>query len=124
MIKKREIQKLLMNKEFDIHWSTHKKRLMGASPFHEEWNESKRMSTAGDWLLMAFPVIVFVAFVSSGLIKHELLNYVLGGVLCGIALVVSEFIKPYVTGKRSIGDIEKDAKEFYFKKYQETGRLP
>lgn len=113
-----------MNKEFDVYWSTHKKRLMGTSPFQEEWNESKRMSTAGDWLLLAFPVAVFVAFVSSGLIKNELLNYVIGGVLCGLSLVIGEYIKPYVTGKRSIGEIEKDAKEYYFKQYQETGKLP
>jgi|SRR3712207_3353868 len=114
-----------MEKEFDTYWETHKTRLLQHAPVHlkEERENSGKLNTMGDWLLLAFPVVVVVVFWDVVPMGSELLNFVCS-IACGaLAYVLCELVKPYVTGKRSVGDIDNDIKQHYYKQYQATGKL-
>lgn len=114
-----------MEKEFDEYWEAHKTRLLKNAPtqLKEERENSGKLNTMGDWMLMAFPVVVVVVFWELVPIKNELLNFVCSLVAGVIAYVLCEMVKPYVTGKRSVGDIDNDIKQHYYKLFQTTGKL-
>lgn len=112
-----------MEKEFESYWSVHQKRLIERAPaaLREERKESGRMNTAGDWILEAFPIVAVVAFMNYGFVGSELLNFLLALVVGVIVFTLINLIKPYVTGKRNIGEIDKDIKAYFYKIYQEQG---
>lgn len=115
---------MMQEKEFEDYWNLHKKQLLMEAPQHlkEERLNSVKMNTAGDWLLAAFPFIVIVLFLQAGFIKNEMLNYICGIVICIILWVLCEMTKPYVIGKRSVGDIDKDIKQYYYEQWK-NGKL-
>ena len=66
------------------------------------------MNTAGDWLLFIVPVVAMILFINHGFIKNEMINLVVTLVIGIIIYVLSDMLKPYVTGKRNVVDIDKD----------------
>lgn len=108
-----------MKDEFEHYWNKHREELIAKAPaqLREERANSTKMNTAGDWLLTAVPVIVMAGFLTANIIHNELLNFFAAAAL-GIATgVVTLLVKPYVTGKRSVVDIDEDIKEYYRKNF-------
>lgn len=105
---------------FDEYWEVNKKRLVDAAPaeLREERRNSGRLNTMGDWLLAAVPVVVMILFLNSGLIHNEVLNLVVSLVIGFVVYTVDELIKPYVTGKRSVVDIDNDIKEYFRREWE------
>ena len=108
------------NDNFETYWAEHKTELIARAPQHlrQERENSLKMNTAGDWLLAIVPIIVMVAFLSAGLIHSEILNFaaaaLIGCVTYGcVTYVLTMLVKPYVTGKRSLVDIDNDIKAYY-----------
>lgn len=79
------------------------------------------MNTAGDWLLFIIPIMAMVGFMNTDFIKGELVRFLVA-MLIGIAcFVFAVYIKPYVTGKRNIVDIDADIKDYFYVVYQKEG---
>lgn len=79
------------------------------------------MNTAGDWLLFIIPIMAMIGFMNTDFIQKELIRFVVA-MLFGIAcFVFAVYIKPYVTGKRNIVDIDADIKDYFFAVYQKEG---
>ena len=112
-----------MEKDFENYWKQHRLELIKHAPqtLREERENSGKMNTAGDWILFALPIIAIFGFMDHGFFAKEMVNYV---VSLGIGLVVFFFaimIKPYVTGKRNVVDIDNDIMLHYYHIYQDKG---
>ena len=114
-----------MEKEFEEFWTAHSKQLIDKAPKHfkDERNSNLGMNTIGDWLVWIVPVAVGIwlkdyKFVSSGVINFLIL---LG--ICVVCVVVSQMIRPYVTGKRSVAEIDNEIKQYYYRLYQRNGKI-
>lgn len=110
-------------KEFEDYWKTHEAALMRVAPkvLREERANNGKMNTAGDWLLFIIPIMAMVGFMNTDFIKGELVRFLVA-MLIGIAcFVFAVYIKPYVTGKRNIVDIDADIKDYFFAIYQKEG---
>ena len=57
------------------------------------------------------------------LVASELLNLLLSLVVGVVVLVLCQMAKPYVTGKRSVADIDADIKQHFYEEYRRTGKL-
>ena len=90
----------IYTKEFEDYWKTHEAALLRVAPkvLRDERANNGKMNTAGDWLLFIIPIMAMVA-----------------------CFVFSVYIKPYVTGKRNIVDIDADIKDYFFAIYQKEG---
>ncbi len=108
-------------RDFEAYWEKHKADLIGKAPraLKEERENNGKMNTAGDWLLFALPVIVIIGFTNTDFIKNELFRFVVALVIGMACFVVTVYIKPYVTGKRSIVDIDADIKDYFYSVYKE-----
>lgn len=114
-----------MEKEFEEFWTAHSKQLIDKAPQHfkDERNSNLGMNTLGDWLLWIVPVGVGIwlkdyKFVSSGVI-----NFLILLVICVICVVLCQMIRPYVTGKRSVADIDEEIKQYYYRLYRRNGKI-
>lgn len=103
------------NDNFETYWAEHKTELIARAPQHlrQERENALKMNTAGDWLLAVVPVIVMVAFLSAGLIHSEILNFAAAALIGCAVYVLTMIVKPYVTGKRSLVDIDNDIKAYF-----------
>ena len=71
--------------------------------------------------MFIIPIMAMVGFMNTDFIQKELLRFLVA-MLIGIAcFVFSVYIKPYVTGKRNIVDIDADIKDYFFAIYQKEG---
>ena len=86
-----------MEKEFEDFWTAHSKQLIARAPkrWQEERTHSLGMNTLGDWLLWIVPV----------------------------GVVVCQMVRPYVTGKRSVAEIDKEIKQYYYEQYRRDGKI-
>lgn len=110
-------------KEFEDYWKTHEAALLRVAPkvLRDERANNGKMNTAGDWLLFIIPIMAMVGFMNTDFIRKELIRFLVA-MLIGIAcFVFSVYIKPYVTGKRNIVDIDADIKDYFFAVYQREG---
>lgn len=112
-----------MEKEFEDYWKLHSKQLEKVAPeqLRNELEDFGKMNTAGDWLLFIVPFIVFILFFDQGFIANQVINFIVGMVLAGLSYVVTVMIKPYVTRKRDINDIQADIKEYFHQLYLQGG---
>ncbi len=112
-----------MEKEFEDYWNMHRARLIRRCPtsLKDERQNSSKMNTAGDWLLFIVPVVAMILFINHGFIKNEMINLVVTLVIGIIIYVLSDMLKPYVTGKRNVVDIDKDIKRHFYQIYKEKG---
>ena len=109
--------------EFETYWKAHEAALIEAAPraLREERANSNRMNTAGDWLIYVIPFMVMGRFDNAGLIANEMLNFIISIVLGVLCFGLVTFIKPYVTNKRNIVDIDQDIKDYFFSVYRKEG---
>jgi hypothetical protein len=117
------IQDRDMEKEFEDYWKRHQSELIQRAPqaLKEERTNTGKMNTAGDWLLFAIPVIAMVGFMNYGFFAKEMLNFVVALVIGVVFFFLSMLLKPYVTGKRSVVDIDEDIKRHFYQIYQRQG---
>ena len=108
--------------DFEEYWRANKGRLMLDAPRHlkTERDNSGKFNTAGDWLLAPLPIVAMILFMRAGWIANELLSLVAAIVIGVVIYVLGEMAKPYVAGKRSVMDIDRDIKE-YFRREWEAG---
>lgn len=109
--------------EYEAYWKSHEADLIKVAPkvLREERANSNKMNTAGDWLIYIIPFIVMVGFDNAGLIANEMLNFIISIVLGVLCFGLVTFIKPYVTNKRNIVDIDQDIKDYFFSIYRKEG---
>lgn len=112
-----------MEKEFENYWKHHQSELIQRAPqaLKEERENTGRMNTAGDWILFVVPIIAMVGFMNYGLFAQEMVNFLVALVIGIVFFFLSMLLKPYVTGKRSVVDIDKDIKRYFYQIYQKEG---
>lgn len=112
-----------MEKEFEDYWRDHKDTLILHAPkaLLQERQRNTKMNTPSDWLLFILPIIVMLGFYDSHFIENNVVNGIVTVVLGIIAFAVSELLKPYVTKKRSLEEIDEDIKQYFYAVYQEKG---
>ena len=106
--------------DFETYWQLNAKHLIdqATEALRRERENSKKMNTAGDWILALLPIAVAIFFIQAGFIHSEMINLIVGLLLGAVSFVICEMVKPYVTGKRSIVDIDEDIKEYYRKEFK------
>lgn len=111
------------NKEFEEYWKANWRVLLNVAPraLRDERENSGKMNTAGDWLLFIVPFVVGVGFMNLHFVHSEMLNLIVGLVIVAVCFCVTTVIKPYVTGKRSVVDIDSDIKEHFRAIYVDKG---
>lgn len=111
------------NEEFEEYWKVNGRLLQNVAPkvLRDERENSGKMNTAGDWLLFIVPFVVGVGFMNLHFVHSEMLNLIVGLVIVVVCFCVTTLIKPYVTGKRSVVDIDSDIKEHFHAVYIEKG---
>ena len=110
-------------KEFEEYWKKHEQQFITRAPqvLQDERKNNGKMNTAGDWLLFAIPFIAGIGFMNTKLISNEMVNLIVGLVIVVICFALEMLIRPYVTGKRSIADIDQDIKDYFFAVYEKNG---
>lgn len=105
---------------FDDYWKANQKWLLDNAPMNlrEERSGSGKLNTLGDWVLTLLPVVVMILLLQSGLIHNEVLNLIVALVAGLLAFAASDLLKPFVTGKRSVADIDKDIKEYFRREWE------
>ena len=98
-----------MEQEFEEYWESHRQLLINHAPksLQEERKSNTKMNTAGDY--------------DQHLILNGLGNLVVTAVLGVLVFMGSELLKPYVTRKRSLLEIDDDIKQYYYRVYKEKG---
>ncbi len=115
--------KKIVEKEFEDYWKAHKYKYFLAAPaaLREERENSGKMNTAGDWILFCIPLVIMVHFLDHKIVANEIGNFLIVLVIGAAAFYPMMLIKPYVTGKRNVVDIEEDIKQHFYRIYQEKG---
>lgn len=114
-----------MEKEFEEYWKAHSKQLIAHAPqrLADERAHSLGMNTLGDWLLWIVPIGVTVTLMDYQFVESKLVNFVILLAICIGLVVVCQMVKPYVTGKRDVAEIDRDIRDYYYSEYKRTGRL-
>lgn len=112
-----------MEQEFEVYWAVHRTSLIERAPkaLREERKNNTKMNTAGDWLLFILPIVVMIGFYDSHLIANRVVNLMVTLVLGILVFIGSELLKPYVTRKRSLPEIDADIKEYFYHVYKDKG---
>lgn len=112
-----------MEKEFEDYWRDHRDSLILHAPqtLRQERDRNTKMNTPGDWLLFVLPIMVMLGFYDCHLIENTVINIIVTVVLGIVAFAVAEMLKPYVTKKRSIEEIDADIKQYFHAVYQQKG---
>ncbi len=111
------------SKEFEDYWKAHEQSLIEAAPpvLREERKNNGKMNTAGDWLLFIIPLVAGVGFMNAKLIESEMVNLIIGLAIVVACFGIAMAIRPYITGKRSIADIDADIKDYFYTVYNDKG---
>lgn len=109
--------------EFEQYWKTHEQQLINVAPsvLREERKNNGKMNTTGDWLLFIVPFFVGIGFMNTHIIKSEMVNLIIGLIVVVVCFGIAMMIRPYITGKRSIADIDADIKDYFLAVYNEKG---
>ena len=112
-----------MEKEFENYWKHHQSELIQRAPqaLKEERKNTGRMNTAGDWILFVVPIIAMVGFMNYGFFAQEMVNFLVALVIGIVFFFLSMLLKPYITGKRNVVDIDTDIKQHFYQIYQKHG---
>lgn len=112
-----------MEQEFEDYWKKCRQLLIKNAPtaLYEERKSNTKMNTAGDWFLFILPIVVMVGFYDAHVIANVIVNFLITLVLGIIVFVGTEMLKPYITNKRSLTDIDNDIKQYFYRMYKEKG---
>ena len=119
------MEKVIYPKEFEKYWSENRDAIIKSAPcvLREERANNGKMNTAGDWLLFIVPMLAGIGFFNTKLITSEMVNFLVGLAIVVVCYVVVMLIRPYVTGKRSIADIDADIKAYAYTVYEKEHAL-
>lgn len=109
------------DKEFEDYWKIHRSRLVKQAPswLAEERQRSLGMNTMGDWILLPLPIVAMLWLLGNPIVESEMLNFIIVLAVGVVVTVVCQMLKPYVTGKRSVSDIDNDIKQYFYQRYLE-----
>lgn len=112
-----------MEKEFEEFWKRNQQMLIERAPQHlkDERANTGKMNTAGDWILFIVPVAMMIIFTDHGFFRNEMVNFIVGVLIGIVGFALSMFVKPYVTGKRNVVDIDADIKQHFYQIYKNKG---
>ncbi len=115
--------KKIYDKQFEAYWKANEQSLIAAAPsvLGEERKNNGKMNTAGDWLLFIIPLVAGIGFMNSNLIESEMVNLIVGLAIVVVCFGIAMMIRPYVTGKRSIADIDAEIKDYFYAIYKDKG---
>ena len=102
-----------MEKEFEDFWTAHSKQLIARAP--KRWQEERTL-----WIV---PVGVVVCLMDYRFVASSLVNFLILLVICVVCVVVCQMVRPYVTGKRSVAEIDKEIKQYYYEQYRRDGKI-
>lgn len=106
-------------REFEAYWQRHRLHLLDTAParLREERRRSAGMNTAGDWLLAAVPVGVMIWMIEGRVVQSELLCWLLAAVVGIVLFVLTQMVRPYVTGKRPLSEIDSDIRQYHYREW-------
>jgi len=112
-----------MEEEFEKYWKKHRDSLVQIAPqnLKEERKASSKMNTAGDWLLLVIPIVVFLWVSDSGPMDSILGNFLIALGCFLVAFYLTILAKPYVTGKRNVTEIDINIQKHFYQIYQKGG---
>lgn len=115
--------KKIYDKQFEAYWKANGQSLIEAAPpvLSDERKNNGKMNTAGDWLLFIIPLVAGIGFMNAKLIESEMVNLIVGLAIVVVCFGIAMMIRPYVTGKRSIADIDADIKDYFYAIYKDKG---
>lgn len=115
--------KKIYDEQFEAYWKTNGQSLIEAAPpvLSDERKNNGKMNTAGDWLLFIIPLVAGIGFMNAKLIESEMVNLIVGLAIVVVCFGIAMMIRPYVTGKRSIADIDADIKDYFYAIYKDKG---
>lgn len=110
-------------KEFEQYYLKHEQELINVAPsvLREERKNNGKMNTTGDWLLFIIPFFAGIGFMNTHFIKSEMVNLIVGLIVVVVCFGIAMIIRPYITGKRSITEIDGDIKNFFYVVYEKEG---
>lgn len=114
-----------MNKSFDEYWDKHQRHLIlnAPEPLRSQYLESNKLDTPVDWLCFVIPIGVGIVIQSSLKLKSEFVSWAIVLVVVVALFAVMQVLKPYLTKKKTTEQVVGDIKNYYLKKFQETGDL-
>ena len=96
----------MTEKEFNDWWKENRRDILQADKYYKERENSYKIKSGADLLLFAIPVVAGIVFLESGLVKHEMLNWLASAAVVIVTFLVSAFIKSQMIPGDSLYDIE------------------
>lgn len=114
-----------MSKNFEEYWEKHQKNLIlnAPEPLRSQYVDSNKLDTPMDWLCFVIPIGVGIFIQSVLNLRSELLSWAIVLVIVVVLFAVMQLLKPYITKKKTTEQVISDIKNYYYKKYQESGDL-
>lgn len=106
----------MTEREFETWWNANRQTVLKQNKDYIERENSYKMKGIGDLIIFAIPVIAGVLFLDSGIVKHEMLNWVASAVVVIVCFLLCVFIKSRTIPGESLYDIEKRLKKEYWEK--------
>lgn len=112
-----------MEKDFETLWRENKKRILETDPEYRKIIESYKMNSGADLLLFALPAVVAIFILDWSPLEKELLNWLIGAIAAIFVFVLCVWVKSFLSGNRSLDEVEQEVKSRYHECYEKTGKL-
>ena len=96
----------MTEKEFNDWWKENRRDILQTDKAYKERENSYKIKSGADLLLFAIPALAGIIFLESGLVKHEMLNWLASAAVVIVTFLVSAFIKSQMIPGDSLYDIE------------------
>ena len=96
----------MTEEEFNSWWKENRRELLRADKEYTERENSYKIKSGADLLLFAIPVVAGIMFLESGLVKHEMLNWLCAAGVVIVTFLISAFIKSQMIPGDSLYDFE------------------
>ncbi|MBO4827074.1 MAG: hypothetical protein J5506_07570 [Prevotella sp.] len=111
----------MTEQEFETWWKANRQQLLHQNSEYVERENSYKIRSGADLLIFALPVVAAILFLESGIIRHEMLNWLASAGVAIVTFLVSAFIKSQTLPGDSLYDIEQRIKAEYRKQFAEKG---
>jgi hypothetical protein len=96
----------MTEEQFNKWWKDNRHRLLHEDKEYAERENSYKIKSGADLLLFAIPALAGIIFLESGLVKHEMLNWLCAAIVVIVTFLISAFIKSQMIPGDSLYDIE------------------
>jgi ribosomal protein S18 acetylase RimI-like enzyme len=83
----------MTEEQFNKWWKDNRHRLLHEDKEYAERENSYKIKSGADLLLFAIPALAGIIFLESGLVKHEMLNWLCAAIVVIVTFLISAFIK-------------------------------